>query len=880
MTAPVFDSSSLPFVEEKLAQWQANPASVDREWQAYFSGWMAAQNTTGSGTGGGNEKSLAAWGLIDAWRKQGFESANLNPLNPAPARSPELDPASYKLNPADVIPTFGVLPKPEAPVADVMAALQRAYGGSTGIETGAVQNTDARAWVQQWWEKAPEQIAEATQKRLYEGLVKANAFERYLHTKFVGAKRFSLEGNDAFIPMFISLIERYGAEGGPNDKRNILLGMAHRGRLNVLCNVFHKPYAELMAGFADTLNDAEGPSAGDVKYHLGKKYAYHAEGGATVNLTIPFNPSHLEAVNAVVAGGAKALIDAGQTALPVLVHGDAAVAGQGSVAELYNFAAVGGYNVGGTIHVVLNNQIGFTAEPRESTSGAWCTDNFRATGGPIVHVNADDAEACHRAIMFAFDYRQQFGADVMLDVIGYRRWGHNEGDDPTFTQPLLYEKIRSHPVPADVYKARLNMPDAEAERVQMAFINELNAAYAASQTGLKTTVENSPRLQPDAKAPATAIKADVLKKIAAAWKDLPAGFVPNEKVAKVIDERIAMLNGERDLNWGAAETAAYGALLTEGIGTRISGQDAQRGTFSHRHGVLIGQTDAQRVTPLNTLAKNANLSIYNSPLSEYVAMGFEYGYALEQPETLTIWEGQFGDFANGAQIIIDQFLAAAGAKWGQANGLTLLLPHGYEGQGPEHSSARIERFLQLCAENNLAVATPSTPAQIFHLLRRQAKQRQRVPLVVFTPKSLLRHPAAVSPATAITTGGWQPVIVPQVAKAKRVILCSGKIYYDLTAKIAEAKIEDTAVLRLEQLYPFPVTELAEALTPLKTKTVVWAQEEPRNMGAWQFVRDNWNNDWGFLHYAGRPASASPATGTLKRHQTEQAKVIAAALGIE
>jgi 2-oxoglutarate dehydrogenase E1 component len=868
MTAPVFDSSSLPFVEEMLARWKADPASVDREWQAYFSGWFAAQGTGDSGLGTGKGEGL--YRLVEAWRTRAFEYADVNPLDPPPARGAELDPATYGLSASDI-------------PAGLVENLQRAYGGTTGIECGAVQDAAARAWVQEWWEAPPVPVAPEVQKVLYAQLVKANTFERYLHTKFVGAKRFSIEGNDAFVPMLVTLADRFAEDGG----QQLLVGMAHRGRLNVLCNVFHKPYAELFAGFAETLNDAGGASSGDVKYHLGKKHVYHAANGATVNMTLPYNPSHLETVDAVLAGSAKGFIDAGAKVLPVIVHGDASVAGQGIVAELYNFAGVNGYDVGGTIHVVMNNQIGFTAEPFESLGGKWCTDNFRAVGGPIVHVNADDVEACYRAMMFAYEYRARFNGDVMLDVIGYRRWGHNEGDDPMFTQPLMYEKIKNHPVPADIYKEKLNLDASEVERVQGAFLDELNAAFAAArQGGVKVGQLASPRLQPDAQVVATAIKPEVVKQIAGVWEQLPDDFAVNEKVGKVTSDRAAMLRGEKDLNWGAAETAAYGALVSEGIPVRISGEDAQRGTFSHRHAVLVDQKTAKRVVPLNRLGvKGAALEIFNSPLSEYAAMGFEYGYALERPGTLAIWEGQFGDFANGAQIIIDQFLAAAGAKWGQANGLTLLLPHGYEGQGPEHSSARVERFLQLCAEGNMSVAMPSSPAQVFHLLRRQALRHQRVPLVVFTPKSLLRHPMAVSPVAALTEGAWQPVIGDQLSviggkKPKRVILCSGKIYYDLLAKVNEAKLEGIALIRLEQFYPFPAAEVAAALKAVGAKTVCWVQEESRNMGAWSFVRDNWNKDWGFLHYVGRPASASPAVGTLKRHQAEQGKVIMEALGLE
>lgn len=855
----VFDSSSLPLVEEMYAKFVNDPASVDPEWKAYFLGWQAGGSLAGEGAGDG--KDLARFKYAEAWRTRGHLAAWLNPLqDAAPALGEELKPETYGLS------------------AEEAGSFAKVYGGTIGIECGVMRVPAERQWVQEWWEGSAAQTKadKATQLKMYDGLVRAGAMEKFLHTKFVGAKRFSVEGNDGIVPL-LSLLTEQGAKDG---LKNLVIGMAHRGRLNVLCNIMHKPLKELFAAFADKMTIEGGPSSGDVKYHLGKVYNAHTANG-DVELELMYNPSHLETVNPIVLGAARAKADAGAgfgAVLPVLIHGDSAVAGQGIVAEVNNFLGLPAFHCGGIIHFVLNNQVGFTADPVDAYAGAYCTDIFKHMSVPIVHVNADDIEACWTATRFAWEYRKQFGKDVVVELIGYRRWGHNEGDDPTFTQPKLYEKIRPHATPAEIYANQLKsagVAASELETLEKAYADELNEAFVEAQKGVTSKAKGEKAATGKTE---TMAEAGMVKKVIEAWGKQPAGFEINDKVGKVVDERVAMLHGEKPLNWGAAETAAYGCLLQEGISIRMSGQDVQRGTFSHRHAVLVSGADGSKWNVLNSLgAKGATCNFYNSALSEYAVMGFEYGYAHARPkDSLVIWEGQFGDFANGAQIIIDQFLSAAETKWGQANHLTLLLPHGFEGQGPEHSSARLERYLQLCAENNMRVAYPSTPAQIFHLLRRQAKSGAKKPLVVMTPKSLLRNPAAVSPLSELLNGSWQPVINDSGVDArnvKKIVLCTGKIYYDLLARRDADKRTDVALVRVEELYPWPAEEIAKVLGGYKAKDVYWVQEEPRNMGSWYHVREYWNEDWGYLHYVGRPASASPAVGTTVRHNAEQKAIV-------
>ncbi|MBI1309255.1 MAG: 2-oxoglutarate dehydrogenase E1 component [Proteobacteria bacterium] len=869
-SAPVFHSGGVPYVEDLYKKFEQDPESVGPEWKAYFLGFGAGNVAAESGNGGNEGQHHVAL-YRRMWRERGHLVAKVNPLAGAAVEIPNELKAE----------TYGV----QAGEADDMP---RVYGGSVGIECAAVTDPMERKWVEQWWEEGGNKrqlVTRELQLKMYDGLVRANGLEQFLHKKFVGVKRFSIEGSDGVIPMLQRLVELAAANGTDD----VVMGMAHRGRLNVLVNILHKPLEDLLAAFADKFTQEGGPSSGDVKYHMGKSYVHHADNGKEIALQLLYNPSHLEAVNGSVLGVARALADKGRAVLPILMHGDSAVAGQGIVAECNNLMNVPAYRVGGTLHLVINNQVGFTASATDALSGTYCTDIFKSLGCPIVHVNGDDLEACWQALVFAWEYRATYGKDAVVDVVGYRRWGHNEGDDPTFTQPLMYGVIHKHPLPYEVYGAKLQAEGVDAAvlaKIEKAYADELDAAFAKAQEGVKAGSRG--REVAGSQGGETAVEAGAIKRVAEAWGKVPQGFELNEKVAKVVDERVAMLRGEKPLNWGAAETAAYGTLLLDGVSVRLTGQDAQRGTFSHRHAVLTCAKTAHRWSVLDSLAEPGVLVRFaNSVLSENAVMGFEYGYALGRPDkSLVLWEGQFGDFANGAQVVIDQFIAAGEAKWGQENHLVLLLPHGYEGQGPEHSSARLERYLQLCAEDNMRVCYPTTPAQIFHLLRKQALDAVKKPLVVMTPKSLLRNPVAVSPLSDLLRGGWQAVMEEEgtrneergTRKVKRIALCSGKIYYDLLAKREADKRDDVALVRVEQLYPWPADEVGAAIAKFKCKDVKWVQEEPRNMGAWMHVRDNWNNDWGYLHYVGRPASASPAVGLNSRHVAEQKAIVEEVFG--
>ncbi|PIZ31984.1 MAG: 2-oxoglutarate dehydrogenase E1 component [Alphaproteobacteria bacterium CG_4_10_14_0_8_um_filter_53_9] len=881
---PVFDSSSLPLVEEMFAKYSADKTSVSEAWQAYFSGWLAAGDVASiensaegeaCGISGDCDKAMRLATFMRAWRKWGHVAAKTDPLEEVVEIPYALTPEAFKLTEADL----------DAGCKAVRAR----YSGTVGAEIGAINDPAERAWAIKWWEgDNGEAVADAeVRKKLLTGLVEANALETFLHKKFVGVKRFSAEGTEASVVMVNWMIDALGAAGGTD----VVMGMAHRGRLNALCHIVDKPYEDLMAAFAGTAHgEPGGPRAGDVKYHMGRETV---RGGVTVRLL--FNPSHLEAVNPMVLGYARALQDAAageRTAvLPVLLHGDSAVAGQGVVAECNNMAPVKAYNVGGTIHIVVNNKVGFTANPEDAFGGKYCTDIFRSMGVPIIHVNADDMDACWRAARFAFEYRAEFGKDVVVDVVGYRRWGHNEGDDPTFTQPKVYAKVKNHAVAAEIYGKALVaggvLADDEVSALEKAAWERLDAALEAAKEERRTAAAD--RRQSDRRADVpTKVGKDMVEKVAAAWAARPEGFTAHPKVGKVIDERVAQLKGEVPLNWGTAETAAYATLLMEGVGWRLTGQDVERGTFSHRHAVLTDAETDERWDPLAALAaEGAGYTVENSVLSENAVLGFEYGYALAtKDKTLVMWEAQFGDFANGAQVVIDQFVASAKDKWGQDNRLAMLLPHGYEGQGPEHSSARIERFLQMCAEENMMVAYPSSPAQIFHLLRRQGLGSDR-PLICFTPKSLLRLPQAISEVSDLVRGAWMPVIGDAAAdpkKVKTVCLCTGKIYYDLMAKRDELGREDVALVRVEQLYPWPAAEIAAEVAKYKAKGVIWVQEEPKNMGAWSHVREYWGavldalRDEKYLRYAGRGASASPAVGTMEQHKAEVAEIMEGVFG--
>jgi 2-oxoglutarate dehydrogenase E1 component len=741
--------------------------------------------------------------------------------------------------------------------------------------------------------------------RVLERLSQVEGFEKYLHKTYFGQKRFSVEGTDALIPVLDEIIRSSAAAG----TRNILIGMAHRGRLNVLTHVMGKPYRMILAGFQGAAKKGSGALApddftGDVKYHMGWE-GVHRDLGTEIRVTLAPNPSHLEFVNPVVIGMARAVQDDTSqrgtpprdidAALPILVHGDAAFPGQGVVAETLNMSGLEGYEVGGTIHLIANNQVGFTTNPSAARSTRYASDLAKGFEIPVVHVNADDIEACLAAARLAAAYRERYKKDFLIDLVGYRRWGHNEGDEPLFTQPRMYEIIRSHPTVREQWAAKLVsdglVSEEEAAGILQQVYDRLEEARGKLDGATPPDVDSANATvarELDLPVAKTAVPAEVLSDFNEALLTWPADFTPNPRLAKQLERRREALGPEGGIDWGHAETLAFASLLAEGIPVRLTGQDIQRGTFSHRHQVLVDSKTGAWFTPLAHLpASRASFEIHNSPLSEMAVVGFEYGYSVSDPEVLVLWEAQFGDFANGAQVVIDQFIAAAEVKWQQTSGLTLLLPHGYEGQGPEHSSARLERFLQLAAQGNLRVANCTTSAQYFHLLRRQALMlgRDARPLIVMSPKSLLRHPLAGSRLADLSDGTFQPVIgdlqaAERAEEITRLLLCSGKVYTDLVAGDHRQRAPNVALVRVEELYPFPKDSILEQLGLYpELQEIVWVQEEPKNMGAWTFMEPRLRHlaqgDLA-IRYEGRPYRASPAEGYSDKHTAEQARIVSAA----
>jgi len=860
-------------------------------------------------------KEAAVLQLINAYRVRGHLIADLNPLGSEPSYHPELDPATYGLTIWDLDRQFltGTLgeaigegaPQPVATLREILETLRRAYCGKVGCEYMNIQHPEQKRWIQQRLEPdADHHPLEAAERlRTLEHVIEAEEFEHFLHTRFVGHKRFSLEGAETAVAILDELLDRAAARG----VKEVVIGMAHRGRLNVLGNIVGKPLVQIFSEFEGDLDAESVQGSGDVKYHLGASGVHHASSGEDIVVSVAPNPSHLEAVDPVVEGIVRPkqdhLGDAGrERVIPVLVHGDAAFAGQGVVAETLNLSQLPGYRTGGTIHLVINNQIGFTTNPDEARSTPYSTDVARGVQAPIFHVNGDDPEAALRVTRAAFDFRQQFHKDVVIDMICYRRHGHNEGDDPSYTQPLLYRKIREHPPVAEVYGARLvreGVLDASGvAEMRRRIAARFSEAYDAAQKHAEhfeyqelsaVSVDEAASLPAH---PMTAADPQILRRVVEGLTQFPEGFHLHPKLRGFIDRRREAFQKGGPIDWAFGEALAFGSLVLEGTPVRLSGQDSARGTFSQRHLELFDSENGRQYVPLKHLAPDqARFDVYDSLLSEYAVLGFEFGYSLADPLTLVIWEAQFGDFANGAQIMIDQFIASAESKWGQPSGLVLLLPHGYEGQGPEHSSARVERFLSLCAEDNMQVVNCTTPAQYFHLLRRQMfggpdRRGVRKPLIIFTPKSLLRHPGAVSRLEEFTSGGFREVLddafASEPGRTARLVFCSGKIYYDLLAARQQKGVSGVALIRVEQLYPFPRRLVADALLRYaSTAEVVWAQEEPRNMGPWRFMWEQMQpllaSTGRELRYVGRVESASPATGSLKRHQQEQAEIVEEAL---
>ena len=862
-------------------------------------------------------KQAAVLQLIRSYRVRGHLQADVNPLGYEWTDHPELDPAHYGLTIWDLDREFitgGLGGEDKLPLRDILSILRDTYTRKAGFETMHISSPREKRWLQERIEptRAAEDLSEEERRRIMKRLNSAEAFERFLHTKYIGHKRFSLEGSESMIPIIDTLI----SDAADQESREVVMGMAHRGRLNVLANIIGKPYEQIFSEFEGNIDPETTQGSGDVKYHLGADGTYASPSGNEITVTLASNPSHLEAVNPVVEGYARAQQEllrseseeAGRdyldAVLPLLIHGDAAFAGQGVAAETLNLSQLRGYQTGGTIHLVVNNQIGFTTLPSDARSSRYATDLARAIQAPIFHVNGDDPEACVRIARLALDYRQVFNKDVVIDLMCYRVHGHNEGDEPTYTQPLLYEKIEEKRSPRKIYTESLLRrgvlePD-EAEQMLDDYRSQLQDAFERTEDLEEKDAEKAyERLQerrldhPDRlEQPDTTAKEDDLRDVVATLTEQPEGFDVHHKLKRQFDRRPELFEDGR-IDWAFAEILAFGSLILEGTNVRLAGQDSRRATFSQRHSVLIDQETGEEYIPLNHIREDgdqARLLAYDSLLSEYAACGFEYGYSVGDPSALVCWEAQFGDFANGAQIVFDQFVSAAEEKWGQTSGLTLLLPHAYEGQGPEHSSARLERFLQMCAENNLVVANFSTPANYFHALRRQVKRSRKKPLVVMTPKSLLRNPNCISAPQELTEGGVQEVIPSENEDAQRLLFCSGKVYYDLQKALDEEEEvhDEIAVARLEQFYPFPEEEIkAELERHAGADKVVWVQEEPQNMGAWTFVRPRFEALLDEIHgrcekslaYAGRPAMASPATGSAKVHKREQKTLVGDALDL-
>ncbi len=858
--------------------------------------------------------SIRALMLIRVYRVRGHLEAKLDPLGlQVPKHHPELDLTSYGFTEADLDrPIFidFVLGLETATLRQIVAILRETYCGSVAVEFMHIQDPDQKSWIQRKVEGAPWKgmFDAAGKTKILSELTEAEGFEAFCQKRYVGTKRFGLEGGEVTIPALHAMIE-VAAGLGVNE---VAIGMPHRGRLNTLVNVVKKPFTAVFSEFGgESFKPDDVQGSGDVKYHLGTSTDIEIA-GHNVHVSLQPNPSHLEAVDPVVVGKVRARQDmAGDTrarasVMGILMHGDAAFAGQGLVYETLAMSQLIGYRTGGTIHLVVNNQIGFTTVPAHAYSGLYCTDVAKAIQAPILHVNGDDPEAVIFCARMAAEFRMKFATDIILDIVCYRRHGHNEGDEPAFTQPIMYNAIARMKTTRALYAERLaaegTLPAGRAQAMWDAFAATLEASYQASKdfkpnkadwleghwTGFKQAEQETERAEEP-----TAVPLETLRQVGHALATVPDGFAVNPKIARQLDAKQAMMDSGEGIDWATGEALAFGSLLLEGHRVRLSGEDCQRGTFSQRHAVLIDQTNQNEYVPLNNIvADQARIEVYNSLLSEVGVLGFEYGYSLADPRTLVLWEAQFGDFANGAQVIIDQFLASGETKWLRMSGLTLLLPHGHEGQGPEHSSARPERYLQLCAERNMAVCNLTTPANYFHKLRRQLKRNFRKPLVIFTPKSLLRHKLAVSPLADMAGDSTFQFVIPEIdpiappEQVKRVVLCTGKVFYDLLAERRARGTKDVAILRVEQLFPFPEKTLTRLLAPYVNADIVWCQEEPENMGAWSFVDRKIeavligiNINGKRPSYVGRDAAASPATGQAKVHTAQQAALVSAALTI-
>ena len=901
-------------LESLYTQWKADPSSVDEQWNAFFAGFeLGCQQPPrrgGPATNGASPSpaSLAQLGdrlkqakvdaLIGAYRRLGHQSAKVDPLNLRKRTVPELSLDYMGLSDADLDTEFDFLlggQRSQVKLREIVELMQETYCGNVGIEYMHIEDFTIRRWLRDRIEAGrlrKDTLPNVEKKRVLTRLLEGELFEKFLHTRYVGQKRFSLEGGETIIPILDKILEecpRHGVE-------QIVMGMAHRGRLNVLANILGKDYEFVFNEFAENYVPGSELGDGDVKYHLGYESVVTTSGGNKIGLSLAPNPSHLEAVDPIVEGKARAwqrrLNDSEERrkVLPVLLHGDASFIGQGVVAETLNLSQLPGYRTGGTIHVVINNQIGFTTSPVDGASTPYCTSVAKMLGVPIFHVNGDDPIAAVTTIQLAFEFRQKFQKDVVLDMFCYRRHGHNEGDEPRFTQPLMYSAIEDHPPISDIFFGHLvkfgDITPDEVRGIRAQFEEKLNNALLKSKVATKTIV---PALRRSLSCPElldfvdTAVPIAQIETIGRAITREPENFQLNPKIKRWLQARRDMIEGKTPIDWSTAEAMAFGSLLDSGLPVRLSGQDSRRGTFTQRHAVLYDVKTRERYTPLNNLKPGqARFCVYNSPLSENAVLGFDFGYTLDFPDMLVLWEAQFGDFANGAQIVTDQYLVCSETKWGETSGIVLLLPHGYHGQGPEHSSARLERFLQACAEDNIQVANPSTPASYFHILRRQAIRKIKKPLVLMTPKGMLRDPRCTSPRDDLAKGGFEEIIPDTIfAKdAKRVILCTGKVYFDLVDHRKNNNITDTAIIRVEQLYPLHEKKLQAAVSAHQAEKIVWCQEESANMGAWTFLEPRLRKLFGRdILYAGRDASASTATGATAIHDLEQRELVNAAFSL-
>ena len=862
----------------------------------------------GTSVAAATEKQAAVSRMIQVYSLRGHQIADLDPLGIMQRHVPGVLKLDYLgLTDADMESEYftGGLAgtgNRRMKLREILALLKRIYCGKIGVEVAHISSSRERLWVRKQFERGmvSGNFDGAKRRWLLEQLTAAEGIERYLHTRYVGQKRFSLEGGESLIPMLDELIQ----EGGKSGVNELVIGMAHRGRINVLVNVLGKSPEELFEEFEGNIDPKEMKGSGDVKYHKGFSADMKTEGG-NVHIALAFNPSHLEIVNPVVEGSVRARQQRRgdlerKEVLPVLVHGDAAFSGQGVVTETFQMSQTNGFRTGGTVHIVVNNQIGFTtSRPSDARSTPYCSDVAKMIEAPVFHVNGDDPEAALFVTRLALEYRQRFKKDIVIDLVCYRRHGHNEADEPSATQPVMYGRIRNHKTTRELYAERLVnagvIESAEVSKLQDSYRDRLDRGEpvprsALGMIGNEFTVDWTPYIDASWNdAVDTTLKPSKVAELGETLATLPNGFVLHGRVKRIVGERARMLSGEVPMDWGFAETMAYAGLLDEGYDCRIVGQDSGRGTFFHRHAVLHNQANRDEFIPLQSVGdKPQSFRVIDSLLSEEAVMGFEYGFSTTDPETLVIWEAQFGDFANGAQVVIDQFISSGEAKWGRLCGLVLFLPHGYEGQGPEHSSARLERFLQLCAEHNIQVCVPSTPAQMFHMIRRQMLRHYRKPLIVLTPKSLLRHKMSVSPLAELSDGHFR-LLIPdegQLAadKVKRVVFCSGKVYFDLLSARQVHDISDVALVRIEQLYPFPIDQYAEALALYPAATsIVWCQEEPQNQGAWYQIRHRLQEpltDAQTLYYAGRASAAAPAAGMFKVHAQQQQALVEAALDVK